>query len=65
MAHVPGHVDWIEAIQQQLQNQLSNNQQGSTGQTSQYQSPMDALSSMFSPFGVSTDVKDKEDCQTN
>ena len=55
MAHVPGHVDWIAAIQQQLQNQLSNNQQGSTGQTSQYQSPMDALSSMFSPFGVSSD----------
>jgi len=55
MAHVPGHADWIAAIQQQIQNQLSNNQQGSTGQTSQYQSPMDALSSMFSPFGVSAD----------
>jgi len=56
MAHVPGHIDYITQIQQAMQNQFSNNQQQNFGgQTSQYQSPMDALSSMFSPFGVSTD----------
>jgi hypothetical protein len=39
-----------------MQNQVSGSQQQNFGgQTSQYQSPMDALSSMFSPFGVSTD----------
>lgn len=56
MAHVPGHIDYITQIQQAIQNQFSNNQQqNSGGQTSQYQSPMDALNSMFSPFGVSSD----------
>ena len=56
MAHVPGHIDYISQIQQAMQNQVSGSQQQNYGgQTSQYQSPMDALSSMFSPFGVSTD----------
>tara|TARA_R110000796_G_scaffold248502_1_gene375330 strand:+ start:120 stop:866 length:747 start_codon:yes stop_codon:yes gene_type:complete len=61
MAHEAGHIDYISQIQQAIQNQLSggqqqnNQQQNFGGQTSQYQSPMDALNSMFSPFGVSSD----------
>ena len=55
MAHVPGHIDYITQIQQAIQNQQNGQQQNFGGQTSQYQSPMDALNSMFSPFGVSSD----------